>query len=314
MKILLTGATGFIGQRFLKALLASGYQPRLAVRRPLTGDLVAGTEQVVVGDIGPDTDWQKALAGVDVVVHLAALAHVVSGKDPSFAGRVRKVNVDAVRSLAQAALASKVRRLVYVSSVKVNGEQTTQSFTEQDAPDPQDIYGTSKRDAEEALRTVASGTSLEIVIVRPPLVYGPGVKANFRGLLRLAASGWPLPLSGLHNKRSFVYVDNLASAMLECMRHPRAAGEVFLVSDGEDVSTPELIRLMARSLSRPARLFYVPEWVFGLIFTLMGRAKDVQKLTGSLCVDSGKIRRLLGWTPPYTLEQGIRATVTGEKI
>jgi nucleoside-diphosphate-sugar epimerase len=314
MKILLTGATGFIGQRFLKALLASGYQPRLAVRRPLTGDLVAGTEQVVVGDIGPDTDWQKALAGVDVVVHLAALAHVVSGKDPSFAGRVRKVNVDAVRSLAQAALASKVRRLVYVSSVKVNGEQTTQSFTEQDAPDPQDIYGTSKRDAEEALRTVASGTSLEIVIVRPPLVYGPGVKANFRGLLRLAASGWPLPLAGLHNKRSFVYVDNLASAMLECMRHPRAAGEVFLVSDGEDVSTPELIRLMARSLSRPARLFYVPEWVFGLIFTLMGRAKDVQKLTGSLCVDSGKIRRLLGWTPPYTLEQGIRATVTGEKI
>jgi nucleoside-diphosphate-sugar epimerase len=314
MKILLTGATGFIGQRFLKALLASGYQPRLAVRRPLTGDLVAGTEQVVVGDIGPDTDWQKALAGVDVVVHLAALAHVVSGKDPSFAGRVRKVNVDAVRSLAQDALASKVRRLVYVSSVKVNGEQTTQSFTEQDAPDPQDIYGTSKRDAEEALRTVASGTSLEIVIVRPPLVYGPGVKANFRGLLRLAASGWPLPLAGLHNKRSFVYVDNLASAMLECMRHPRAAGEVFLVSDGEDVSTPELIRLMARSLSRPARLFYVPEWVFGLIFTLMGRAKDVQKLTGSLCVDSGKIRRLLGWTPPYTLEQGIRATVTGEKI
>ena len=313
MKILLTGATGFIGRRLMQALLASGHELRIALRARVMDGLPSEIEQVVVGDIGPDTNWLQALSGVDVVLHLAAVAHVVSVKDPAFVERVRKVNVDAVRTLAQAALAAGVRRLVYVSSVKVNGEQTVANpFSEEDAPDPQDIYGTSKRDAEEALRAVAAGTSLEIVIVRPPLVYGPGVKANFKALMRLAKSGWPLPFAGLRNKRSLVYVENLVSALLQCIHHPKAAGETFLVSDGTDVSTPELLQLMARAMSAPVRLFYLPEQVFGLIFSLMGRADDVKKLTGSLCVNSTKIRTLLNWTPPYTLEQGIEQTVKGE--
>ncbi len=220
----------------------------------------------------------------------------------------RQVNVEGTECLARQAAAKGVQRLVFLSSVKVLGEETDVPYSEQNLPGPQDPYGVSKLEAENILQQIAEETGLEVVIIRPPLVYGPGVKANFRKLLGMIQRGLPLPFAGINNRRSLIYLGNLIDVIITCATHPKAAGNTFMVSDGEDISTPELIRRIAHALGVSARLFPVPLSLMRLAGKLVGRSAAVNRLTGSLTVDSSKIRRELGWEPPFTMEEGLRET------
>ena len=269
--VVVTGAGGFIGLPFTERLLLAGAEVRATVRRDsaaLGGLAGRGRlRQVVVGDIGAATDWSDALAGAEAVVHLAARVHVMSPSQRDPLERYAEINRDATLRLAEAAARAGVKRLVFVSSAKA----------EDGSGDP---YSRSKADAERLLRDASGGLGLECVIVRPPLVYGPGVRANFLRLMRLVDSGVPLPFGGIDNRRSFVFVGNLADALHACIDHPRAAGQTFAVSDGEDVSTPELVRRIARALDRPVRLFPIPIPVLALAGRLTGQAQAVSRLTG----------------------------------
>jgi nucleoside-diphosphate-sugar epimerase len=361
MNVLVTGANGFIGSALCERLLADGYQVRGAVRdgRQMTV-LPSGVERVQIGNIGPKTDWSKALAGIDGIVHLAARVHVMhdSAADPLSA--FRRVNAAGTKRLAQQAAEAGVKRLVYISSVKVNGESTgdesrgqpsTQSyavprrsevggrrsevgdqrsavyaklrrakevggqgsvskefFSEKDVPQPQDPYAVSKWEAEQILHDVGADTGLEVVILRPPLVYGPEVSGNFLKLQRLVFTGLPMPLASIRNRRSLIYVGNLVDAIITCLIHPKAAGEIFLVSDGRDLSTSELIRLMAEAMGRKACLLSFPPSLLKIMGKLTGRSAEIERVVGSLCVDSSKIRVMLGWKPLFTVEEGIRKT------
>jgi nucleoside-diphosphate-sugar epimerase len=256
--VVVTGAGGFVGTALCSQLVQSGWQLRAALRQPPRGS-EHQPEVRVVGEIGSHTDWAPVLQGATAVVHLAARVHVMrdSGRD-AFA-RYREANADATEQLARAAAAAGVQRFVYLSSIKVNGEATSERpFTEADSPAPADAYALSKWEAEQALARVRRESGLEVVVLRPPLVYGPGVKANFLSLVDAVARGWPLPLAAVRNQRSLVYVGNLVSAIVRCLEHPAAAGRTYLVADGESVSTGELIRGIARALERPARLFPAP--------------------------------------------------------
>ena len=274
------------------------------------GQLSATGETVTVGAIDGETDWSAALNGVDAVIHLAARVHVMKDSAADPLAEFLKINLYGTSNLAQQAASAGVKRFVYVSSVKVNGEQTTvnRPFLESDEPDPQDPYGISKWRAEQALRRIAQETGLEIVIVRPPLVYGPGVKGNFVSLLDAIDRGMPLPLAGAHNARSLVYVGNLVDALIACATHPAAAGQTYLVSDGDDVSTALLVDMIAQSLGRNSRSFNFPPGLLRAAATLLGRAEQMDRLFGSLRVSDEKIRGELGWSPPCTLEQGLRET------
>jgi len=297
--VVVTGAGGFIGLPFTERLLLAGAEVRATVRRDsaaLGGLAGRGRlRQVVVGDIGAATDWSDALAGAEAVVHLAARVHVMSPSQRDPLERYAEINRDATLRLAEAAARAGVKRLVFVSSAKA----------EDGSGDP---YSRSKADAERLLRDASGGLGLECVIVRPPLVYGPGVRANFLRLMRLVDSGVPLPFGGIDNRRSFVFVGNLADALHACIDHPRAAGQTFAVSDGEDVSTPELVRRIARALDRPVRLFPIPIPLLALAGRLTGQAQAVSRLTGSLTVDASAIRSTLGWRPPFSMEQGLART------
>lgn len=270
--------------------------------------LPKGVEAVTIGSIGPDTEWGESLSGVDTVIHLAARVHVMNDTlaDPLTA--YRKVNVQGTEALARAAAKAGAKRFVFLSSVKVHGEEAPRKYTEDDALNPQDPYGVSKLEAERMLARISRETGLEVVVLRPPLVYGPGVKANFLRLIQGVAAGYPLPLASVENARSLVYLGNLVDAISLCAVSPSAAGKTFLVSDGEDVSTPELIRRMAAALGRPARLLPVPPGLMRLAGKITGKSAAVDRLLGSLAVDSGKLRRELGWVPPFTMEQGLRET------
>lgn len=250
-----------------------------------------------------------ALQGVDCVVHLAARAHVLdeNGTDPL--ADYRRINVEATRNLAQQAATTGVRRFVFLSSIKVNGETTDERpFNRDDTPQPLDAYGISKREAEDALRRIGADTGMEIVILRPPLVYGPGVKGNFLRLLRAVAHGMPLPLDSINNRRSLVYIGNLVDAIISCMDVPAAAGKTYLVSDGEDVSTPALVRKLAAALGTPPRLLPCPPALLHFGAALLSKRATVMRLTGSLTVDSSALRQELGWQPRYSLDQGLNAT------
>ena len=307
--ILVTGATGFIGRPLCARFLTEGGLTRGAVWRdePAPG-LPEGAETVLIDSIGPDTDWKEALAGIDTVVHLAARVHVMDEKAEEPLAAYRRVNVAGTERLARMAAANGVKLLVFLSSVKVNGEETATRYMEQDSPVPLDPYGVSKLEAEEVLRRIAAETGLEVVIIRPPLVYGPGVKANFYRLMRTVARGIPLPLGSISNARSLVYLGNLIDAIALCVKHPLAAGQTFLISDGDDVSTPELIRRIAAALGQPARLFPFPPALMRLAGRLTGRTSAVDRLLGSLCVDDTKIRKDLGWKPPFTMTEGLKKT------
>lgn len=304
--VLVTGATGFVGRALCRTLADKGYALRAATRGNAAMD---GCVCLPVGDIDGGTDWSSALAGVGCVVHLAARVHVMreSAADPL--AEFHRTNVAGTQRLALAAAQAGVRRLVFLSSVKVNGEATTASpFAESDTPAPADPYGISKWEAENALRGVAGEMGLEIVILRPPLIYGPGVKANFRRMLALAASGLPLPFASIDNRRSLVFLGNLVDAIATCLIHPRAAGETFLISDGEDLSTPDLLRRMRQAMGFPARLMPVPPSLLQAGGRLLRRKAEVGRLVGSLQVDSAKLRTLLSWQPPCSVDAGLRET------
>jgi nucleoside-diphosphate-sugar epimerase len=307
MEVLVTGASGFVGRPLCAALSASGERVRACVRK--ADDKIAACEVFVLGEIGPDTDWDRALGGIQCVVHLAARAHMMDERAADPLAECRRVNVEGTRALARAAVRAGVRRLVYVSSIKVNGESTTEhAFRESDEPRPQDAYGVSKWEAELALAEIAAGTSLETVVLRPPLVYGPHVKGNFLALLGAVHRGLPLPLDCVRNVRSLLYVGNLVSAIAAALTHPAAANRTFLVSDGEDVSSPQLVRQLAAAFGRPARLLPLPVPALRTLGVITGKAAAVARLTGSLQVDAGLLGRTLDWTPPFTLEAGLRAT------
>jgi nucleoside-diphosphate-sugar epimerase len=302
--ILVTGANGFVGRMLCEALAGAGRTVRKAVRAPL-----AGFSDLAVGEIGPATDWRAALEGAGAVVHLAARTHVLRETAPDSLAEYRRINVAGTDRLARAAAAAGVRRLVFLSSVKVNGERTdARPFTEDDAPRPEDAYGVSKWEAEQVLARAAAETGLKVVVLRPPLVYGPGVKGNFLRLVHLVARGVPLPLGAVANRRSLVYAGNLVDAIVKALDAPQAAGRTYLVSDGEDLSTPELVRSLAQSLGVKARLMPVPPAALGLAATLAGKRAEFARLTGSLQVDSSRIRRELAWRPPFTLAQGLELT------
>jgi nucleoside-diphosphate-sugar epimerase len=300
--ILVTGATGFIGRALCAA--APGYSVRRAVRSLEPGQSGA----VAVGDITPDTDWRRALEDVQCVVHLAARTHVLRETAGDPLSEYRRINVAGTVRLAEQAARMGVRRLVFMSSVKVNGESTQQPFTERDAPRPEDGYGISKWEAEQALARLAAATRLEIVVLRPPLVYGPQVKGNFLRLLDVVARRAPLPLASIENRRSLLYVGNLAEAVLAAIASPHAAGRTYLLNDGEDVSTPGLVREIARALGVPPRLLPCPVSWLKLAGALTGKRAAVGRLTGSLQVDSTAARRDLEWRPRYTLAQGLAET------
>lgn len=287
LSFLVTGGTGFVGRALVKRL---GDQPvRLATR-------------------ADSASWHKTLVGITAVVHLAARVHVMqdTAADPLTA--FRSVNVDGTLNLARRAAATGAKRFVFISSIKVNGEftQPGRAFTESDVPNPQDAYGQSKHEAELGLRQISADTGMEVVIIRPPLVYGPGVKANFAALMRALQRGWPLPLGAVHNQRSLVALDNLVDFIVTCITHPQAANQTFLVSDGQDLSTTELVRGMAQASKAPARLLPVPVWALQAGALLLGKGDAVQRLCGNLQVDMSKARSLLGWVPPVTVEEGLR--------
>jgi len=303
--VLVTGANGFIGQALCEVLAASGRAVRKAVRIAVPGL----SDAVAVGDIGPDTDWRAVLHGMHSVVHLAARTHVLRENAADPLAEFRRINVGGTERLARSAAAQGVRRFVFLSSVKVNGESTTaRSLTEDDAPRPEDAYGTSKLEAEQALSRIAAETGIEMVVLRPPLVYGPGVKGNFLRLMRLVARGTPLPLGTVNNRRSFIYTGNLAGAIVKALDAPQAAGRTYFVSDGEDVSTPDLVRGLARALGVKPRLLSLPLAALGLAATLAGKRAEFARLTGSLQVDGSRIRRELDWEPRYSLTQGLTET------
>ncbi|MEO8418820.1 MAG: SDR family oxidoreductase, partial [Methylophilaceae bacterium] len=292
-RILVTGATGFVGHELCRRLLDKGMHVRAAIRgRPVLSEMLSpAVEQFEVGNIDHATNWSKALAAVDVVVHLAARVHVMHDHAADPLAEFQKVNLHATVNLAMQAASAGVKRFVYVSSIKVNGECTTSglAFKESDSVQPQDPYAISKWEAEQELQTIARNAGIEVVIVRPPLVYGPGVKANFARLLNLVDRGIPLPLGSVRNSRSLVYVGNLVDALIACAVHPAAAGQTYLVSDGEDVSTPQLIRAVATALNRPSRVFPVPIALMRGTAKLIGKSAAVDRLTQSLVIDSSKI-------------------------
>lgn len=311
MKVLVTGATGFVGGAVVGRLEAEGASTVAAVREDAR---VGSAQTIAVGDIGPLTDWSVALAGVERVVHLAARAHVMRDRAADPFAEFRRVNVEGTLNLARNAARAGVRRFVFISSVKVNGEATKSvcPFRADDVPAPEDPYGVSKWEAEQGLRDLARGTGMEVVIIRPPLAYGPGVKGNFASLIRWVERGIPLPFGAVRdNRRSLVALDNLVDLIVTCIDHPAAANEIFLAGDGEDLSTAELLERVAAVMGRPARLFRVRVGVLRTAATVLGRAEVARRLLDSLQVDISKTRNLLGWRPPVSLEEGLRRMVAG---
>ena len=307
MKVLITGGTGFVGQLLVRTIQAQGHDVVRAVRQ-------AQPDSVLISTVDGNTSWLEALRGCDSVVHLAARVHVMNDKSRDPLREFRRVNVEGTLHLAHQAAAAGVRRFVFLSSVKVNGEATQEGhpFTADDAPAPEDPYGVSKHEAEQALRQIAADTGMEVVIIRPPLVYGPGVKANFESMMRWLSRGVPLPLAAVtQNRRSLVALDNLVDLIMVCLSHPAAANHTFLVSDREDLSTAELLKRMGAAIGHPARLFYVPPWMLKLGSQVVKTPGIYQRLCGSLQLDITKTRQLLGWTPPVSVQEGLRRAAGG---
>lgn len=298
---LITGAGGFVGSALVEAM--QGMALRRVLRHRSTHAL---TGDIVIDDIGPDTDWGAALGGIDCVVHLAARTHVIEERAKDSLAQYRRINAEATRNLAEQAAASGVRRFVFLSSIKVNGESTPGlPFTDSDVPTPEDAYGISKHEAEQALLSIAEHSGMEAVILRPPLVYGPGVKGNFLRLLQLIGHGVPLPLASIRNQRSLIHVSNLADAIIACTNSPAAAGHAWLVSDSLGISTPALIRKLAEGMRRPARLLPCPTALLKIGAAFFDQGASLARLTGSLTVDASGIRNALGWRPRIPLDQGL---------
>lgn len=312
LKILVTGANGFVGRELSRMLLARGYDVRASVRQ--LGEHGAGhipniADVVSVGDIGSETNWSQALKDIDVVVHLAARVHILQEVSKNPLEAFRSVNVLGSERLARMAVQAGVRRFVYISSISIHGNSTVERpYVEEDDAHPHSPYAVSKWEGELALRRIAEASGLELVIVRPPLVYGPGVGGNFLRLMRWADKGLPLPLGSVKNLRSFIGIDNLVDLLVCCVEHPRAAGETFLAADSEDLSTPDLIRRVASLLGRPTRILPFPVGVLRAVASAVRMDDVVDRLCNSLQVNAGKAHRILGWRPHATLNDGFART------
>ncbi|PCC98431.1 UDP-glucose 4-epimerase family protein [Halopseudomonas pelagia] len=310
MKVFLTGANGFVGRAIVERLSISSEHQLVAGYRSEVQNQQAGVSSCQVPDLDAAADWSGVLTNIDTVIHSAARVHVMNDQSADPLTEFRKVNVDGTLCLSRQAAAAGVRRFVFISSIKVNGEGTDNGrpYTAADTPTPQDPYGISKMEAEQGLRLIAQETGMEVVIIRPVLVYGPGVKANFRSMMNWLNKGIPLPLGRIHNKRSLVALDNLVDLIVTCTQHPAAANQTFLVSDGEDLSTTELLTRMSKALDRPARLLPVPAGLLELGGKLLGKDAVMQRLCGSLQVDISHTRQTLGWVPPVSVDSALRKT------
>lgn len=312
-RILVSGVNGFVGTALCQILLDKGHFVRGTVRSKDKIPLVSGNADFyVTGDIGPDTAWDSALKDIDVIVHLAGITHkkLTSGED------YYNVNTYATVRLAEEAVKHNVPRLIYISSVKVNGESNRQDsdgniirFTEEDKPNPSDHYAISKWRAEEALYKISAESGLEIIILRPALIYGPGVKANFLSLLKLIDSGIPLPFANIKNHRSFIYLGNLVDIISRFITESEVTGQTYLVSDGVDISTLDLVHRIAKAMGRKPLLVPFPVEVLRFLGKVAGRLEAIERLTQSLIVDNRKIVQKLKWTPFYSLDEGIKQTV-----
>lgn len=311
--MLITGCSGFVGRLLAEACLAEGWAVRGSIRAHCSlASLPAGVAPVVVPDIGPGTDWTEALKRVDTVVHLAALVHRNRDEEagPMVEADYFRANTSGTARLAKAAAEAGVRRLVFLSTLLVNGENRAEACRESDLEVPCGPYAVSKYEAEKVLREISGRTGLQTVILRPPLVYGPGVEANFLRLVHLVGRGFPLPFEGVDNRRSLIYVGNLVDAITVCLMHPDAAAKTYLVADNETVSTPDLVRVLAGLLGVKIRLFSCPMLLLSAAARIVGGGKDLQRLTASLWADTSKIRQELGWRAKFSLREGMAATVS----
>lgn len=313
--ILVTGSSGFVGQSLIKRLITE-FEPSsiIAVVRNQSLDLDVRVRCIEIGDLSNEINLGQMIQEVNVVVHCAGRAHVMNDQSPDALAEFRRVNVHGTVNLARQAAEAGVKRFIFLSSIKVNGELTEMGkpFTADDESAPDDPYGISKYEAEQALRQIASDSGMELVVIRPPLVYGPGVKANFESMMTWLAKGIPLPLRAITgNRRSLVALDNLIDLIVTCLNHPSAANQIFLVSDGEDISTTDLLIHMGKALGSPARLFYMPLVLLKVGALLMRKKSVYQRLTGSLQLDITKTQKLLDWTPPVTLDEGLRRVARG---
>lgn len=309
MKVFVTGASGFVGRTLCETLIAQGHRVRKSVR---SQERNPEENTVVSGNIGSETNWRPHFQEIDAIVHLASRVHVQNDQAVDAWDRYRQTNVAGIQKLVNDAIESGVKRFVFLSSIKVNGERTPQSgpaFNEESPPQPAGPYATSKWEAECFLNYVARQGRIEICIIRSPLVYGPGVKANFLKLISLVEKGLPIPLAGVGNRRSLISVINLANAIQCCLEHPNAIGQTFLVSDGEDLSTSEIIALISKYMGKSSKQFRLHPALAEFLLSSIGKHSVYERLWGSLTVDSAKIRNLLGWKPVVSVEEGIKRTV-----
>lgn len=309
---LVTGATGFVGKSLCAKLLENGKKV-LGVVRNKCSDLPKELKLSHISDLSAEIDWTDQLQGIDVVVHTAARVHMMNDKSANPVEEFRKVNTYATLNLARQAASMGVKRFVFISSIKVNGEMTstTHPFAPEDTFIPVDPYGLSKYEAEQGLLALAKETGMEVVIIRPPLVYGPGVKANFASMMRWISKQVPLPFGAVNNKRSLVALENLVDFVVFCSDYkktPQAKNEVFLISDGEDVSTTELMRKVAKAFNIKALLLPIPTCLMTFVARFLGKGDVAKRLFGSLQVDSSKARELLGWKPVITMDEQLKKT------
>lgn len=313
MRIGVTGAYGFIGTSLCDQLIKKNFFVHVGIRekRKSALDLCKNLKIVEMGDMRLKINMSEFLLKLDCVIHCATYVHQIKNSEKINNLNYIKKNLDLTRDLAQQAATNGVKRFIFLSSIKVNGEQTIDSlsFKYNDISKPEDAYGRTKWETEQALLEISKQTKLEVVIIRPPLVYGEGVKANFLRLLDLVYKGIPLPFFNINNSRSFIGLDNLVDLIINCIDHPKAAGKTFLVSDGEDISTPELIRKLSKIMGTSTRLFSFPISIFKLMGYLVGKTPEVNRLIGSLRVNSSHTRKILEWNPPFSLDEGLEKTV-----
>jgi len=310
-KFLVTGSSGFIGSRLCSTMATKGFSIR-AVKRNEDSILPSCCKDfVLIGERASSAEWSLALNGIDVIIHLAGRAHVMKEDHESPLEEYRRINVEGTRKIVEAAANKSIKRIIYLSTIKVNGESTAgKPFDESDLPEPQDAYARSKFEAEECMKEISEMHGIEFVVLRSPLVYGPGVKGNLLKLMKYIKRGMPLPLGGLENKRSMISLDNLVDALILSGTRAECAGHTFLISDGNDLSTTQLVRTIATAMDRNIRLMPYPKALFSIASWLRPSFRSLsERLAGSLVVNSSKFRRMLQWTPPQTIADGVEDMV-----